>query len=146
MKVLELDYPRRVWVSADELTAWVADAGNQRIAIWSRPDATSTAWSCTARFGSSGSGDSQFNAPTGVLVSVDGHSAWIADRNNNCVVAWSRPDAASTTWTYLNQYGSYGAGPSEFKEPNEVRLSADGLTAWITEGYGGNRVSIWTAT
>jgi sugar lactone lactonase YvrE len=87
----EFNLPTRVFVSADELTAWVADYGNNRISIWTRPDTTTgaTNWTNQTTFGTSGSGPSEFTGPSGVFASVDGLTAWIADNGNNRISIWT---------------------------------------------------------
>ena len=135
--------PSDVWVSVDGLTAWVADTFNSRIVIWSRPDAASTTWSYLAKFGTSGSGDSNLSNPTGVWVSGDGLTTWIADFLNNRIAIWSRPDAASTSWSYLTQFGTSGSGNSNLSSPRSVWVSGDGLTAWIADN-GNKRIVIWS--
>jgi sugar lactone lactonase YvrE len=82
--------PGGVFVSADALTAWIAETGNSRISIWTRPDTASTTWSYSAQFGTSGSGNDNFNGPTGVVVSADSLAAWVADANNNRISIWTQ--------------------------------------------------------
>ncbi len=135
--------PAGVFVSADTLTAWVADYYNNRIAIWTRPAASSTTWSYSAQFGTYGSGDENFAFPYAVVVSPDGLTAWVADYNNNRISIWARPDATSKVWSYLAQFGALGSGASEFTYPTGVAVSADSRTAWVMD-QGNNRVSIWT--
>ena len=63
--------------------------GNNRIAVWTRPSTTSTTWSYSAQFGTQGSGDSNFSVPTGVFVSADTLTAWVADSGNNRIAIWT---------------------------------------------------------
>jgi sugar lactone lactonase YvrE len=135
--------PNGVVVSADSLTAWVADVNNSRIAIWTRPDTASTTWSYSTQFGTSGAGNDNFNRPQGVFVSADTLTAWIADMNNNRIAVWTRPNTSSTTWSYSAQFGTSGSGNDNFTNPTGVVVSADSLTAWIAD-FGNDRISIWT--
>jgi sugar lactone lactonase YvrE len=135
--------PNRIYVSADGQTAWIADTGNNRIVVWTRPDATSKTWSYHAQFGTQGSGDSYLSAPTGVVDSPDTLSVWIADTENNRIAIWTRPDATSKTWTYSTQFGTQGFGDSDVSYPNGVFISADTLTAWVADTVN-NRIVIWT--
>jgi sugar lactone lactonase YvrE len=135
--------PSSVVVSADALTAWVADQMNDRISIWTRDDVTSTVWRSSAQFGSSGSGDSEFSGPSGIFVSSDTLTAWIADNGNSRIAIWTRSDSASTTWSYCAKFGKQGAGDSDLSNPNGVFASADSLTTWVAD-FGNNRISIWT--
>jgi DNA-binding beta-propeller fold protein YncE len=135
--------PRGVFVSADALTAWIADTGNSRIAIWTRPNTASTTWSSSAQFGSQGTGNDNFSSPFGVSVSADSLTAWIADMNNNRISIWTRPNTSSTTWSYSTQFGTSGSGNDNFTNPAGVFVSSDTLTAWVADA-GNNRIAIWT--
>jgi DNA-binding beta-propeller fold protein YncE len=137
------DSPYGVAVSADGLTAWIADQGNSRFSVWTRPSAESTAWTNQTTFGTRGSGPSNFASPTGVAVSADGLTAWISDQSYNRISVWTRPSAGSTAWTNQTTFGTQGSGPSNFLYPSGVAVSADGLTAWIADIYN-NRMSVWT--
>jgi tripartite motif-containing protein 71 len=137
-----LNEPREIWVSSDGLTAWIADVGNNRIAIWNRPNATSTTWSPVTTFGARRSGDSEFSGPSSVWVSSDGLTAWIADTFNDRIVIWNRPNATSTAWSYLTQFGSEGTGDSQLNNPYSVWVASDGLTAWVAD-YGNDRIVTW---
>jgi len=77
-------------VSRDRLTVWVADTGNDRTSVWTRPDTSSTAWSNQTTFGSSGSGPSQFGTPIGVAISRDEQTIWVSDNSNHRISVWTR--------------------------------------------------------
>ncbi|MFT4039762.1 MAG: NHL repeat-containing protein [Thermomicrobiales bacterium] len=139
----DFNVPTSVALAPDTLTAWIADAGNNRISIWSRPTATSTAWSNQTTFGSSGSGASNLSSPSGVAISKDTLTAFIADTGNTRVSVWRRPDTASTTWSNAATFGSSGAGASQFSNPQRVAVSPDTLTVWIADS-GNSRMSVWT--
>ncbi|MFM9107277.1 MAG: hypothetical protein ACKOWF_11345, partial [Chloroflexota bacterium] len=143
----ELWSPRGVWVDADGLTAWITDSANNRVVVWTRPDANSTTWTYQTQLGTgtAGSGTNQFKGPYGVFVSADRLTAYIADSNNHRVVVWTRPDASSTSWAYETQMGTGtpGSGNTQFTEPVRVFVSADGLTAYMAD-WGNNRIAIWT--
>ena len=78
-----------VAVSADGLTAWIVDSGNNRISVWTRPDASSTAWSPEATFGSYGTGSEQFDNPRGIALSADRLTVWVADAFNVRISVWT---------------------------------------------------------
>jgi DNA-binding beta-propeller fold protein YncE len=116
----------------------VADESNNRISIWTRPDAASTAWSFNAKFGANGSGPGEFQYPSGVFASVDGLTAWVADTGNSRVSIWNRPDSTSTNWTYRAEFGA-----DSLSGPTKLAVSADSLTAWVTNpSY--YRIQIWS--
>lgn len=139
----QIFYPEAVAVSANGLTAWVADTSNHRIAVWTRPSASSTVWSAQAAFGTSGSGGSQFKQPTDVAVSRDELTMWIADHSNARVSVWKRSNAGSHTWTNQTVFGSFGTSPSLFYYPSALAVSADALTVWVADSTN-NRISIWS--
>jgi sugar lactone lactonase YvrE len=139
-----LDLPNQPAISPDGLTVWIADSNNNRVVVWNRSDASSTAWTYSTQFGSSGSGDENFGAPWCVAVSADTLTAWVADGDNKRVVVWTRPDATSTAWSYNAQFGSAGSGDGNFDNPAGVAIAPDTLTVWVTDGGSNNRVSIWT--
>jgi DNA-binding beta-propeller fold protein YncE len=136
-------YPYGIFVSADTLTAWVADWWNNRIVVWTRPTMSSTTWSYSTQFGSSGSGNDNFSGPRGIAVSADTLSAWVADSGNSRIAVWTRTDATSTTWSPSTQFGSEGSGNDKFQGPFGVFVSADTLTTWVAD-TGNNRISVWT--
>lgn len=138
----QFNFPTGVAVSPDDLTVWVAEAGNHRISVWSRPDSVSTDWSNLTTFGSEGSGPSQFNNPDGVAVSADGRKVWVADTDNYRISIWTRPDANSTAWNNQTTFGSEGTGLSQFEAPNSVAVSPDGRSVWVADTYN-NRISVW---
>ncbi|MFM9106755.1 MAG: NHL repeat-containing protein [Chloroflexota bacterium] len=86
----ELTRPRGIAVSADGLTAWVADTGNNRIAVWTRANSNATTWTSKAVFGKFGVDPDRFSGPSGIALSSDGVTAWIADTGNNRVSVWAQ--------------------------------------------------------
>ena len=139
--------PSGVAVSPDGLTVWVGDFLNNRVPVWTRPDADSTNWSYSTQLGTgvAGSGNNQFYSPSGITVSPDGLTAYIADLTNSRIAVWTRPNASSTAWSYSTQLGAgtLGSSNNEFFAPSGVEVSLDGLKAWVAD-QGNNRISIWT--
>lgn len=138
----ELHGPARVAVSSDTLTCWVTDYANDRVSVWTRPDAGSATWTNQTTFGVRGSGPNDFRRPVGVAVSGDQLMVWIADSENNRVSIWTRPDAASTAWVNQTTFGAIGSNATEFVTPVGLTVSADGLSVWVAD-YGNNRISVW---
>jgi DNA-binding beta-propeller fold protein YncE len=130
-----------VALSPDGLMAWIADLSNNRIALWTRPDARSSAWANQTSFGTLGTGMAELKNPNGVTVTPNGLLALVSDNGNNRMSVWTRPNA-SGTWTNQTVFGSPGSGPTNFRT-SSAAISNDGLTAWIAD-YGNNRISIWT--
>ncbi|MCA9877299.1 MAG: hypothetical protein KC442_05945 [Thermomicrobiales bacterium] len=139
----QFDDPFDVAVSADGLTAWVADTYNDRISVWTRPDAGSIDWTNQTTFGTNGTSPDKLKEPMGVVVSADGLTAWVADQGNDRVSVWTRPNAGSIDWTNQTTFGMNGIGPSRFQRPKGVAVSADGLKVWVAD-YWNYRISVWT--
>ncbi|MFT4037897.1 MAG: NHL repeat-containing protein [Thermomicrobiales bacterium] len=139
-----LKNPSELWVSADTLTVWVSDSGNNRISVWSRPDLLG-AWTNIYTIGALGTNDDQFTKPYGVALSADERTLWVADTGNNRISIWSRPDAASQVWTPLWRFGSAGSAADQFNTPDGIVLSADGSTIWIADRLN-QRMSLWSQT
>ena len=135
--------PRNVAISSDQLTAWIVDTGNNRVSIWTRPDLSSTTWSFSTKFGTSGTGNSNFSVPVNVAISSDECTAWISDSQNQRITVWNRPTTNSTTWSYSTKFGSFGSAPSNFNQPFWVAISPDTLVAWVAD-KDNHRISIWT--
>ncbi|MGI9252195.1 MAG: hypothetical protein ACR2J8_00480, partial [Thermomicrobiales bacterium] len=131
-----LSSPYFITMSADGLTMWVADTGNHRISVWTRPSTSSTAWANQTTFGSQGSGASNFYFPFSVAVSADLLTAWVADASNYRISVWGRPSAGSTTWTNKTTFSGVGFATG-------VAVSPDGLTLWVAENSY-HRISVWT--
>jgi DNA-binding beta-propeller fold protein YncE len=85
----QLEFPTDIFVTADGLTAFVADHYNHRISVWSRDAAESTDWNNQTTFGSQGSGASNFYWPTGVFASKDGRTVFVGDTENGRVSVWT---------------------------------------------------------
>jgi len=141
----ELSAPMGLAVTADGMTALVADAGNSRVSVWTRPTATSVVWSNQATFGSFGPGADQFDQPRGVALADGGRTALVADPFRNRVSMWTRPTAASAAWTVGPVFGAPGAGASQFSFPAGIATAGDGRGAWIAD-QGNSRISVWEAT
>jgi len=135
--------PEGVSLSADGLTAMIADTGNHRIAVWTRPGATSGAWRYSTGFGAYGSGPDGLAFPTGIFLSPDALSAWVADNVNSRVSVWVRESESSVDWTCSGTFGSAGSDPQNLRYPADVAAAPDGLTAWVADTLN-SRIVVWT--
>jgi DNA-binding beta-propeller fold protein YncE len=137
--------PLDVDISADTLTAVVADAGNHRVSVWTRQTAASTTWTFQSTFGSGpGSGPTQFNQPSGLALSPNALTAWIADTYNNRISVWTRPSSTSTAWTPWITFGSAGTGLANMTHPWGVAISSGASTILIADWN--NRVDAWVTS
>src|SRR5579872_7225994 len=83
-----------------------------------------------SEFGSSGSGNGQFDLPIGIT--IDGSTnSYVVDMNNN------RVEKFDSTGTYQSQFGSSGSGNGQFDFPRGITF--DGTNLWITD-TGNDRV------
>ncbi|MGI9253376.1 MAG: NHL repeat-containing protein, partial [Thermomicrobiales bacterium] len=134
---MNLDSPQGVAVSVDGKTIWIADRDNHRISIWTKSGGV---WSDDAIVGSGpGSSSSEFNRPTGLAVTSDGLTMFVADKTNGRVSIWTK---SGSTWSNQSTMGSSGSGASQLSTPQGLALAADGLTLWVDD-YGNNRISVW---
>ncbi len=87
-------------------------------------------------FGSSGSGNGQFNDPEGIAIDKSGN-IYVADSRNNRI---QRFDANGN---YLSQFGSAGSGNGQFSYPVGIAFDSTG-NIYITD-VGNNRVQKFDA-
>jgi DNA-binding beta-propeller fold protein YncE len=134
----QFDSPRGVAVSGDGQTAFIAD-DNHRISVWTRMT-TGSDWEPQTHFGGPGINSNQFGVPSGIAVSTDGLTAWVADTGNHRISVWTRSNPGGG-WMPQTTFGSKGTDPGQFYYPYYVAVTADGMTALITDDN--ERVSVW---
>jgi DNA-binding beta-propeller fold protein YncE/signal transduction histidine kinase len=72
-----------------------------------------------SQFGSSGSGNGQFNSPKGIAIDSTGN-IFVADSGNN------RIQKFNSSGVYQSQFGSAGSGNGQFNTPTGLALDASG--------------------
>ncbi len=91
------------------------------------------------KWGSQGTGDGQFDFPSGVAVNSSGYVyVTDADPNHNHVQIFT------PTGTYVGQWGSWGIGDGQFNEPYCVAVNNTGYVYVVDSGNA--RVQIFTPT
>ncbi|MFT4037896.1 MAG: NHL repeat-containing protein [Thermomicrobiales bacterium] len=133
-----LDAPADLVLSANELTMWIADFNNDRISVWSRPDANTQTWGNISTFGSA-----YLNGPNAIAMSDNERMMWVVDRENSRIVILTRPNKSAQNWSNVGGFGALGTDPNQFSRPSDLALSADELTLWIADQFN-DRISIWT--
>jgi len=106
--------------------------------------------------GGLGQSDGFLNFPTSLALDAGGDMAWIADRYNNRIVAWTRSGGG---WRHVASLGNGGDGTAgdgtgQMRLPFGVAVNPEGTVAWITDTGDyvanpattppNNRVVIWT--
>lgn len=84
----QFNIPAGLTLAPNGLTLWIADAQNNRVQVWTRPDTLTQTWTYSTAFGASGSGDGQFSGPRDVAVSEGGKNVYVAEQGNNRVSVW----------------------------------------------------------
>ena len=107
---------------------YVVDNGNDKIKVYSSNGGLQALW------GSSGSGNSEFDNPWDVFVD-DNNYVYVVDQGNHRIQKFDSSGA------FITAFGDYGAGPGEFSSPSHIYETGNG-TAYITDA-GNNRVHIW---
>jgi DNA-binding beta-propeller fold protein YncE len=99
-------------------------------------DATFTTAALTptfsSNFGSSGTGNGQFNQPTGIAVNPINGNLVVPDEGNN------RVEVFNEKGEYLSQFGTLGAGNGQFNQPRGAAVDSKG-NIWVVD-TGNNRV------
>lgn len=131
-----LNFPTGAAISTDGQTALVADRRNSRIAVWSKATGR---WQFQTSFGKLGSGPNEFSHPTGVALSENGQTAWVADSDNARISVWGRSGDA---WTPQFTFGSRGSASGQLQDPSGVAVWKDDQTVWVTD-RGNQRVAVW---
>lgn len=118
--------PNGISVAPDG-TILIADRNNARVSIWTD---TNNVFANSTTFGSSGTGNGQFNATSGaVAIAFDPvGDVWVIDRGHHRVQKFDGP-ALTTTVSYITQIGvtsTPGTTNDKFDSPAGVGVDTDG--------------------
>ncbi len=91
---------------------WATDRQNDRL------EEFSSEGKLLATYGSGGSGNGQFNDPSGVAIDPTTGNIYVADSGNN------RIEWFSSSGKYEGQFGKAGTGHNEYKDPTGIAIDA----------------------
>ena len=109
--------------------------------VYVTDDYTSSVWKFSSdgtyisKWGSAGSGNSNFNTPLGIAVNASGY-VYVADTGNN------RIQVFTSAGTYVTQWGSAGSGNGLFNSPQDIAVNASGYV-YVADTYN-NRIQEFT--
>ncbi len=115
-------------IGPDDLI-YVADAYNNRVQVFDRDYQFLREW------GSAGTGEGQFNLPTGILVAND--QVYVSEVGNN------RVQIFTLDGEFVSQFGSFGTGDGQFNVPAD--LAADGNGNIYVGEWVGARIQLFRA-
>ena len=108
---------------------FVADAYNNRVQVFDRDYQFLREW------GSAGTGEGQFNLPTGILVAND--QVYVSEAGNN------RVQIFTLDGEFVSQFGSFGTRDGQFNVPAD--LAADGNGNVYVGEWVGARIQLFRA-
>jgi RHS repeat-associated protein len=123
----QFDLVRGIAISG--ATMYVADYGDNRI------DEFNEKGEYTGTFGSKGTGNGQFNGPTGIAFDATNGYLYVTDYGND------RVQALSTSGEYISQFGTKGSGAGQLAEPAGIAINSTG-DAYIAD-TGNYRLQEW---
>ena len=99
---------------------YIADTGNNRILKFGREG------NAEASYGTLGSGNGQFDEPTGVAINQANGDIYVSDRGN------TRVEELGPTGTYIQSFGTSGAGAGQFAATAGVAIDAH-ENVWVAD-------------
>jgi YD repeat-containing protein len=117
---------------------YAADEYNARIQRWLPPGTGGAHMTYSTQFGTTGSGEGQFNHPLGSATDGLG-DVWVSDTNNH------RIQKLSGTGKPLAAYGSYGTGNGQFEEPIGLDVNQSTSNVYIAD-CADNRIQELSST
>jgi tripartite motif-containing protein 71 len=129
--------PDAIAVGGEFNQTYVADAGHNRLLVYSAEGALLAKWGAGEGNGASGKGPGAFDHPEGLAIAPSGN-LYVADTSNNRVVEVSPGGAFIAAW------GSKGTGSGRFNAPTSVVVNALG-NVYVLDSAN-NRVQEFSAT
>ncbi len=113
----QFSYPKYTAIDG-EGNVWVSDCGNNRIEKFSAKGAF------LAAYGKAGSGEVQFNCPTGIDINQSAHDIYVSDSENK------RIEELSLTGAYVRSFGTSGEGA--LTKPGGLKIDSAG-NVWVPD-------------
>jgi tripartite motif-containing protein 71 len=108
---------------------YIDDPYVNKIGIWISPETGGTNLRYSTQFGTSGTGNGQFNDPSGVA--VDGHGdVWTTDFTND------RFEEFSSKGGFIASYGKEGGGNGQFYGPAGIAINKSTGNVYIADDWG----------
>jgi sugar lactone lactonase YvrE len=104
---------------------YVVDQNNHRVLKFDADGGFITMWGRNGGDGTAGSGNGEFNAPTGIAVDPAGR-VYVADYYNHRIQKFAADGAFLAKWGRNGGDGSAGSGAGEFTQPMGVAVDAFG--------------------
>jgi tripartite motif-containing protein 71 len=124
---LDTDWWLRLAVGSDG-DVWVVDQGNSRVQKWR---ASGFAPTYAASYGSSGTGDGQFDLPGDVAIDPEG-DLWVLD------TAHHRVQQLDSSGSFKSKFGSLGSANGQLNRPSAIAIDAQG-NVWVADA-GNHRI------
>ena len=133
----QLSSPRAVAVAADG-TVYVADSGNNRVAVFGADGKFIRQWGSPCKLiennqGCQGDGHGQFNEPWGIAVGSDG-SVYVADTWNSRVQKFDREGNFAAMWGVFQSTNGELTQPGAMYGPRAIAVGQDGLVYVMDTG------------
>jgi len=116
---------------------YVADAGHNRVLVYSSEDVLLAKWGAGGGDGAAGRGPGEFSHPSAVTVDGAGE-VYVADTYNDRIVK------LSPAGSVIGEWGSPGTGAGRLNSPNGLAVDAAGRVYVLDSGN--NRVEVFDAS
>ena len=149
----EFDEPSGLAFDEDGDLLYVADTENNRVQVFeivsgntcpSGTDEIVNGVCFVEEFGSSGSTDGKFNAPSGLAFDEDNGLLYVSDKDNDRVQIISTT-GNSKVISFSDEFGSSGTSDDEFKKPSDLAISKDGTNLYVVDSDN-DRIKIFELT
>lgn len=132
---LRLNAPAAIAVDSTNGIVYVADTGSRRIQRYSMTTGNATA--TAPRWGAAGTGNGQFNVPSGIALDSSSN-VYVADTGNN------RVQKFDSIGGYLTKWGSAGTADGRFNTPTGIAVDSSGNVYVVDRGN--NRIQKFSST